>query len=71
MPFSYATAVLSDPTHRDFDVSRTVDDERRREAVGRIEGRLFTVVYTVRDGAVRMISARRSNVQEMRRYGDR
>jgi uncharacterized DUF497 family protein len=70
IPFSYATALFSDPNHRDFDVSRTVDNELRRKAIGRIEGQLFTVVYTARDGAVRIISARRSNVQEVRRYGD-
>jgi uncharacterized protein len=64
-------ALFADPNRRDFDVSRAVDNELRRKAIGRIEGQLFTVVYTARDGAVRIISARRSNVQEVRRYGDR
>ncbi|WP_369695939.1 BrnT family toxin [Phenylobacterium aquaticum] len=41
----------------------------RRKAVGVIEGRLFTVVYTLRGAVIRLISARRCNVQEARRYG--
>jgi uncharacterized DUF497 family protein len=71
IPFSYAAALVADPDYRDFDVSRVLDNELRRKAIGQIEEKLFTVVYTVRDGAVRIISARRSSVQEMRRYGDR
>jgi uncharacterized DUF497 family protein len=71
IPFSFSTALFSDPLYRDFDVSRPGDNELRRKAIGRIEGRLFAVVYTVRAGAVRIISARRANLQEMRRYGDR
>jgi uncharacterized DUF497 family protein len=35
-----------------------------------IDDRLFTVVYTFRGGVVRIISARRCNDQEARRYGE-
>ena len=41
----------------------------RRKVVGMIEGRLFTVVYTVRDDVTRIISARRCNAKEGRLYG--
>jgi uncharacterized DUF497 family protein len=58
-----------DPEKIDFDASRPEDNEVRRKLVGMIEGRHFTVVYTVRDGVIRLISARRANDQEMRRYG--
>jgi uncharacterized DUF497 family protein len=71
VPFSYATAVFLDPRAVDFDVSRPEDNEPRRKVVGSIEGRLFTVVYTVRNGLVRIISGRRSNDQEARRYDER
>ena len=40
------------------------DRETRRKVIGLIEGRLFTVVYTVRTGSIRIISARRSNMME-------
>lgn len=69
--FSTAIAVFMDARAVEFDVSRPEDNEVRRKAVGLIGMRLFTVVYSRRDGAVRIISARRSNVQEARQYGDR
>jgi len=37
--------------------------------VGVIEGRAFTVVYTVRDGVTRIISARRCNTSQGKLYG--
>lgn len=42
--------------------------ERRWIAVGRLEGRLITVVYTRRAGDIRVISARRSRSDERRQY---
>jgi uncharacterized DUF497 family protein len=68
--FEVATHVFDDPDHADFDASHTQDGETRRKAVGRIEGRLFTLVYTVRGEACRLISARASNAMEKRRYAD-
>ena len=41
----------------------------RRKMVGRIDGRLFTVVYTERANLIRLISARRANAQGERSYG--
>ncbi len=38
--------------------------EKRWIAVGRLEGRLITVVYTRRSGAIRIISARRARENE-------
>ena len=69
VPFAYATRVFLDAGILDFDASRPGDGEPRRKAVGEIEGRLFTVVYTARDGRIRIISARRCNLTEERRYG--
>jgi uncharacterized protein len=67
--FAYATIVFLDAERLDLDVSRPEDHETRRKAVGLIEGRLFTVVYTVRGRVTRIISARRSNTMERNAYG--
>jgi uncharacterized protein len=40
----------------------------RRKAIGVIGERLFTVVYTERQGVVRIVSARRSNANESMAY---
>ena len=69
--FEIAARVFRDPNHADFDASHPEDGETRRKAVGVISGKMVTVVYTMRDGAVRIISARQSNMMEKRRYGDR
>ena len=42
--------------------------EKRWIAVGRLKGRLVTVVYTRRSGTTRIISARRARENERRRY---
>ncbi len=68
--FEAATGVFRDRELADFDASHAEDGEARRKAVGMIQGRLFTVVYTVRSGATRIISARLSNTMEKRRYAD-
>ena len=66
--FESATGVFFDASRVDLDASRPTDGEVRRKAIGMIEGRLFTVVYTERAGIVRIISARRSNSREQRAY---
>lgn len=47
------------------------EDELRWLAVGRIDGRHWTAVYTVRDGAVRIISVRRARGDEIDAYQGR
>ena len=69
VPFPYTVRVFLDANVIDFDASQPGDGEVRRKAVGMIEGRLFTVVYTERDGVTRIISARRCNAKEGRLYG--
>lgn len=44
--------------------------EARRIRVGRIAGVLWTGVYVMRNGRVRIISVRRARIQERRRYED-
>ena len=69
--FDVAARVFDDPERQDNDASHAEDGETRRKAVGLIEGRLVTVVYTRRGEAVRVISARRANGKERRGYDDR
>jgi len=45
--------------------------EARYQLTGQVEGWLFVVVYTHRQGEVRIISARKANQKEVRRYEDR
>ena len=51
----------------------TIDDrksygEPRRIVVGEVLGRIWVVVYTVRGGGHRLISARKANEREQKRY---
>ncbi|KGM31807.1 hypothetical protein P409_25035 [Inquilinus limosus MP06] len=43
--------------------------EQRRIAYGYVDGRLFVCVYTARDGRHRIISLRKANSREIKRYG--
>jgi putative transcriptional regulator len=58
VPFPYAARAFLDPGAVDFDASQPGDGETRRKVVGMIEGRLFTVVYTEREGVTRGSSPR-------------
>lgn len=44
--------------------------ERRFRAFGRIESRLFAVVFTPRDDALHIISFRKANKREEKRYAE-
>ncbi|MBB5276739.1 hypothetical protein HNR26_002817 [Rhizobium rosettiformans] len=52
----------------DADAGHT--EEPRRIRVGRISGVLWTGVYVLRNGRVRIISVRRARIQERRGYED-
>jgi len=42
--------------------------EQRFLAIGMMQGRFVTVVYTMRNGAIRIISFRRSRYEERQKY---
>ncbi len=71
--FSFADAARAfadpegvvEPDHR-YDYG-----EVRLRLFGRIKGRLFVVVYTVRGDTIRIISARKANFREQQRYDPR
>lgn len=52
----------------DADAGHT--EESRRIRTGRISGVLWTGVYVLRNGRVRIISVRRARIQERRGYED-
>ena len=61
--FDWGTAEDDDPEVEDV--------ETRQNVYGNINGRLHRATYTERDGKVRMISLRKANKREARRYNKR
>jgi hypothetical protein len=70
VPFEYATRVFLDPRRLDSEDTRRDYDEERWLALGKIEGRLFAVAYTPRGTVIRLISARKTNEREQRKYDE-
>jgi uncharacterized DUF497 family protein len=68
--FDDAIGVFADPNVVIVATIREEDGEDRFKAIGRIGDRVFTVVYAERNGMKRLISARRANRKEEKRYGD-
>jgi uncharacterized DUF497 family protein len=69
-PFDYAARVFLDPRRLDTEDMRFTYREQRWVTLGKISGRLFAVAYTLRGGVVRLISARKANAREQRRYDE-
>jgi uncharacterized DUF497 family protein len=59
--FEWDTAVIAEDLRKEY-------GERRFQALGFIAGRLHTMVFTPRAGKIHVISLRRANRREMRRY---
>lgn len=70
MPFEYATRVFLDSRRLDVEDDRRDFGEGRRIALGTIEDRLFAVAYTLRGSIIRLISARKGNERERRKYNE-
>ena len=69
VPFEYATRVFLDSDRLDSVDNRRDYGEERRFTLGRIEGRVFAVSYTRRNETIRLISVRKANEREIKRYG--
>ena len=66
--FAYAARVFLDP-HRIVAQDRRHDyGEDRFRVLGSIEDRVYTVVFTMRNTATRIISARRASEKEVQDY---
>lgn len=59
--FDWETALVVEDDRRDY-------GERRYIALGGIRGRIHVMVFTPRGGTVRLISLRKANDREIRRY---
>lgn len=70
VPFAYATRVFLDARRLDSEDTRRDYGEARRLVFGTLEERLFVVAYAPRGDCVRMISARKANARERRKYDE-
>ncbi|WP_222428722.1 BrnT family toxin [Denitratisoma sp. DHT3] len=62
--FAYAARAFFDPERLIQADTRHSYGEERYQLMGRIEQRLFVVIYTPRHDAIRIISARKANQRE-------
>ena len=70
VPFDYAARVFLDPHRLDSEDTRRDYSEERRLSLGKIDGRLFAVAYIPRGTTIRLISARKANEREQRKYDE-
>jgi len=63
-----AAYIFLDVHRLDAADSRKDYGEERRLAIGCVEDRIWVVVYTRRADAIRLISARKANEREQKRY---
>jgi len=68
--FAYVARAFLDPNRVVQADTRHSYGEERYQLLGMIEQRLFVVVYTSRHDAIRIISARKANLREVRHYED-
>lgn len=68
--FAYAARVFFDPDRRVEADTRHSYGEDCYQVMGKVDGRLFVVIYTTRARAIRLISARKANQRELKRYED-
>lgn len=68
--FAYAARAFFDPNRVVHADTRHSYGEERYQLLGLIEQRLFAVVYTPRQSAIRIISARKANQREIKHYED-
>lgn len=68
--FAYVARAFFDPERVVRADTRHSYGEERYQLMGKIEERVFVVVYTPRRGAMRIISARKANQREVKQYED-
>jgi uncharacterized DUF497 family protein len=71
LAFEFALRVFRDSQRYEYNVSRPSDGELRLKVLGRVYDRLFSVVFTIRDDACRVISVRPANSKEERIHANR
>lgn len=63
-----AITMFEDPYRLELDTTRPEHGEERTKAIGRMDHLLIVVIFTVRRGRRRIISARRASQDERRTY---
>lgn len=66
--FEYAAKVLWDPKRLTHEDKRFDYGEQRYQSIGKIEERIFVLIYCLRGETTRIISARKANKREVKRY---
>ena len=66
--FEYAARVFLDSHRLDAEDTRRDYSEKRRLTLGKIEERVFVIAYTLRGNVIRLISARKANEREQKKY---
>ena len=66
--FAYTVRAFFDPLRIVAEDVRRDYGENRYRMTGMIDGRAYFIVYTMRGSAVRIISARKANPQEVANY---
>ncbi len=69
--FAYAAFAFADPDRMTRQDKRFSYGEDRYKLIGRIEDRLYVLIYTPRNDGLRIISARKANLREVERYENR
>jgi len=69
--FAFAAHAFFDPNRFIREDTRYSYGEIRYQLMGSIDGRLFVVIYTLRHDVMRIISARKANQREVKKYEDR
>jgi uncharacterized DUF497 family protein len=69
--YAYAARAFFDPDRLVQADERFSYGEDRYQLLGKIDRRLFMVVYTLRPDAIRIISARKANQREVSHYENR
>ena len=66
--FAYAAHAFFDPCRWFKLDDRYEYGEQRFVLMGQVEGRVFVLIYTIRQSAIRIISARKANLREIHQY---
>ena len=66
--FEYATRVFFDPHRVEVEDARRDYGEKRVAVFAEIDKRVYVVTYTRRTGDIRIISARKGNSREQKKY---
>ena len=70
IPFELAVRMFDDPFRFEIEDDRFDYGKERMITLGLIDGRMYVVIYTPRDERCRIISARKANARDSRRYHD-